>query len=254
MRAQQVSYTLVEGAKACHEIRFPKCTPPFKAVQAPGERDVATYPGCYYEIHIPGETGLYFTVACPTGDLWRVEEKYAVDLQDPTRVQRLADSLWDSAYALQRFANPLFPRRDMTALNYRGLVFAHSAPAWAGLSVGGEIPAFPGPMGTRLAVNSWSGVTMGTEYTSDVHGDYWIDIYDTGSGRGLVRIKGTFKDWAPRDFQGAAAWYTDRYYVIPLEVEGPVVMGSRRPGMRRALVCDLDADLAGSSDNLKGRK
>ena len=43
-----------------------------------------------------------------------------------------------------------------------------------------------------------------------------MDIDNTGSGERMIQIEGSFNGAEPYVFQGQAAWYGDRYYVMPV--------------------------------------
>jgi hypothetical protein len=63
------------------------------------------------------------------------------------------------------------------------------------------------------------------------NGRYWIDIYDAASARRLIQLRGEFHGDKPDYFQGKAKWLNGSLYVLPLEPRG----------MRRLLICDVDA-------------
>jgi len=119
-----------------------------------------------------------------------------------------------------------------------------SGPKWAGIGEG-TVGSFISHDLARLAVNSWDGVDITYSFLdptsfgqrNKIKGQFWVDIYDIASEQRLIQIQGTFRGAEPGNFQGHAAWYGDRYYVMP--VGG--TLGSGEFSLRRLLICDVDA-------------
>jgi len=83
-------------------------------------------------------------------------------------------------------------------------------------------------------------------------GHYWTDIYDVRSGKRLIQIRGVFHRESPAGFQGRANWFASRFYVMPLEANEEIPLTLRPEGMRRLLICDVQAAATakGESDSI----
>jgi hypothetical protein len=129
-------------------------------------------------------------------------------------------------------------------IEYKGRILEKSGPSWAG--AGSEpLPAkFSGNL-AWAAVNSWDGFDITYSFLdptsfgkrNKVIGQFWVDIYDTGSGQPTIQVQGSFNGAVPFEFQGHAAWYGDRYYIMPVGR----TTGYGRFDLRRLLICDVEA-------------
>jgi hypothetical protein len=247
-RSDSVSYRVTVGAGACHELRVSTWTPPEEMTS---RLQTIQSGNSVYEIRTPREGELYIGLSCPTprGKSWPVPEKYVANLKSG-RVERLDNSVWESALGLQRTSKFLFPLifQDR-GIEYGGHILEKSGPKWAGPYDRPDIYPLISPMHTRLVLNSWDGIVRyvpleGPLLARDkVKGKFWIDLYDVASARRMIQIQGSFNGSPPSDIQGAAAWFTEQYYVLPLAPKG----------MRRLLVCDVDAADRMSGSGLKQR-
>ena len=184
-------------------------------------------------------------------------QKYAVTLKHPPRVRRITDAEWDSGGKL-RLGDGCIPPEDLeTGIRYQGRVFQRSGTAWKGKGVSPP-PCSPlSPGKTHVAVASWDGIAQ--QYgifdldagfkRSNVHGKYWLDIYETGSGRALMRIEGAFRGSIP-DNLFWRYWFSDRYFVMPI---GHTSWAGSLP-LSHLLICDMNAAAGGDGTRSKKRK
>ena len=143
-------------------------------------------------------------------------------------------------------------------MRYFGPLLKRSGPKWKGESDGPLPPTLLSASLNRAAVNSWDGYDLVNGFLdptvlfqrNKVKGRYWVDIYETASGRPLIRITGEFRGASPPTFQQTAAWYSDRYYVMPIGRN----LGSYSFSLRNLLVCDVDAASRAQQPLLKERK
>jgi hypothetical protein len=252
-----MTYTVSLNPDVCHEVHLGRFDVPKGASPM---NDVSTgY--CHPQVRSAGETELYLTAAC-TGYVratWvPAPQKYAVDLSGRKGTRQIRDGEWEAAPELPWSENSFFPpRAEDRGVQYKGPVLERSGPAWAGKGYG-PILTFLSRNATRAAVNSWDGVDEVYSFLdpgslfkrNNIEGRYWVDIYETSSGRPLVRIQGAFHGAQPYSFQAKAAWYSDRYYVLPVGGD----MGSGEFSLRRLLICDVDAAARKSDTVLKERK
>jgi hypothetical protein len=164
-------------------------------------------------------------------------EKYGFDLRH-AGTWRIEEKTWDAGSVLEPTTGGVWQPQPMLRNNEK---FPISSPKYAG--------SVSSPGGSRIAVDSWSGTVRDPPQIlswepgpsslgfliglirAHYDGHYWIDIHDVVSGSRVVQIRGDFHGDHPLYFQGKAKWLNGRYYVLPLEPEG----------MRRLLVCDIDA-------------
>jgi hypothetical protein len=84
-------------------------------------------------------------------------------------------------------------------------------------------------------VFSYAGIVTrsyeGSSEREHFDGTYWSEVYDVVSARRLFQIQGSFLGVDLTEFQGKSRWQGGRFFLQPLEVNG----------MRRLLLCDVDA-------------
>ncbi len=254
-----ITYHVTQNPDACHEVRLPRLTKP-PQVDYTHSVNVGY---CHYDIRTAGEMELYMTTECGgvgRDKFWPVKEKYAVDLSRPNSVRRIDEKAWEAAPPLPRATEGgYFPRADQSGVQVRGgPILERSGPKWTGIGQYQPVKTSLSWTMNRAAVNSWDGYDITYSILDPtalfkrnrIKGQYWVDIYDAAAGRSLVKIQGSFKEAGPYDFQGQAAWYSDRYYVLPLGPDVPL----GELGMRRLLICDLDAASRKDDQALKYRK
>ncbi|HLX43174.1 MAG TPA: hypothetical protein VKR43_07055 [Bryobacteraceae bacterium] len=240
----------------CHEVHLGSFTVPKGAAAG---MDHVEAGNCHPDISTNNEVELYVGIEC-TNNLTRwllSPQKYAVDLNRTSRYHRITEEAWQAAKPLLRSTDGFFPRTDEPGVRYRGPVLERSGPSWSGKGFNAPLPTFLNNSKNRIAVNSWDGINdVGSildptwSGRNHIKGDFWVDIYETESARPLVRIKGSFKNAEPYHFQNEAAWYGDRYYVLP--VGG--TLGNGEFGLQRLLICDADAAARKDNTRLKDRK
>lgn len=251
-----MNYTVTLNPEACHEVHLGRFSVP---AGSHGLMDEVHTGPCRPAARSASETVLYLTVACVAARHTWVSPppKYAVDLSGREGTRRISDAEWGAATELSYsgFATKgVTPRDEDSGVQCKGPLLKRSGPRWHG--VGGDpMKALLSWSANRVAVNSWDGVIEYGEPFGFVHGpvrgQYWIDIYETGTGRPLVRIQGSFRGANPYIFQmHGAGWYGDRYYILPVGRE----MGNGEFSMRRLLVCDVDAASRKGETVLKERK
>jgi hypothetical protein len=251
-----VTYKVTLNPDACREVHLGGFTVPKGA--APGMEHVQAG-NCQFEVRTAGEERLFIGIAC-TDNLahWLLcTEKYAVDLSHPHNFRRIDEAVWQAASPLARSIHGVTPVAEERGVYYRGLLLERSGPSWSGSGFNEAIATFFNYTSRRAAANSWDGIyDVGTildptwSGRNRINGHFWVDIYETHSGRPLTRIKGSFNGGGPFNFQGEAAWYGDRYYVMPVGSAS----GNGDFGLRTPLICDLDAPARNTSSGLKSRQ
>jgi hypothetical protein len=226
--AANLTYLVSDNAGACHEVRIPKWTRP----QDQAEPWPVSSWGCGYDLRSPSQTSVYIGLSCGSSGYWRMNEKYRIDLGNSRSVSAADGGSWDTAAVLE----PENPRSleqatyQPSGLQYRSHIFPKSGPNW---DLYDKASASPGE--TRVAVYSYDGIVERSYEPSfgpqRFDGTYWTEIYDVASGKRLLQIHGKFKGIDLTELQGKSYWYSGRYFIQPLEVYG----------MRRLLICDIDA-------------
>jgi hypothetical protein len=260
--AGSMSYVVTQNPSACHEVHLGVLTKP-PEINYVGDVGVnVSY--CHLEIRAAGETELYLAAACqfdtPHSQTFPLTaEKYAVDLDHPNKVRRIAEQTWQSTMPL-RWVGPggIEPTRPTApGISYRGHIFEKSGPKWSGVGAG-PIGAPVSVESLRVAVNSWDGLDIRYDFldptvlfqNDKVKGEFWTDIYDVASGQRLIQIQGSFDGADPGKFLGYAVWYGTRYYVMP--VGKTSWLGTFN--LRRLLICDADAAARMNGSGLKQRE
>src|ERR1700733_13406297 len=142
-------------------------------------------------------------------------------------------------------------------ISFKGRVFERSGPKWSGVGAG-PVGADFSQDGSKISVNSWDGFDIRYDSLAPtvlfqrdkVRGQFWTDIYDTGSGERLIQIQGSFSGADPGGFLGEAGWYGTRFLVMP-------VGSTSWPGffnLRRLLICDADSAARTNRSGLGERK
>jgi len=232
--AANVTYLVSENAGACHEVRIPKWTRPANATLP---WPTSTW-GCEYDIRSPGLAAIYIGLSCGSPSYWRMKERYMLDLANPQNIGPVDDGSWEAAAVLEPGnRRPLEAASyELNGLQYRNHLFPKSGANW---DLYGKALGSPGE--SRVAVYSYDGIVErsyeGSRRPERFNGTYWTEIYDVASGKRLVQIHGRFQGVDLTELQGKSYWYAGRFFLEPLEVNG----------MRRLLICDVDA-AARSSD------
>jgi hypothetical protein len=249
----RMSYTVTLNPEVCREVQLGRFTVPVGTSPRP---EVSTgY--CHPELRSAGETRLYLTAAChQRGDNWLpAPQKYGVDLSGGKSLGRIGEAEWQAAPQLPwAGSGGLEPRPTDRGIQYKGPLLERSGPKWTGVGNGPVWTKLSSGL-TRAAVNSWDGFDITYSFLdptsflqrNKVVGQYWVDIYETSSGRALLRIQGSFHGAEPYQFQGQAAWYSDRYYLLPIGR----TMGNGEFSLRRLLICDADAAARKGETGLK---
>jgi hypothetical protein len=189
---------------------------------------------CHIEIRAAGETELYLAGACQldTPDHHQsfplTKEKYAVDLSRPDKVRHIDERTWQSAMPMWRegLVHGTDPRHPTDpGISFKGRVFERSGPKWSGVRAG-PVGADFSQDGSKISVNSWDGFDI--RYDSldptvlfqrdKVRGQFWTDIYDTGSGERLIQIQGSFSGADPAAFWERPAGMEPVFSSCPWEV------------------------------------
>jgi hypothetical protein len=256
-----MTYFVTQNPEVCHEVHVGRFTLPEKAAflnNGVGNIGVSTgY--CHPQVRSAGESDLYVGAVCLRPYWYPAPEKYAVDLSGRKGVRRISEEKWQSGVPLTWSENGLFPKPQESAVEYKGQRLARSGPRWEGIGGTGPLRTHLSWNATRAAVNSWSGFQVTYSFLDPtsfgkrdkVEGQYWVDIYETASGRPLVRIQGSFHGAAPSVFQTQAAWYSDRIFVMPV---GGTLWSEYEFNLRRLLICDVDAAARKGETVLKERK
>jgi hypothetical protein len=236
--AASVTYLVSENAGACHEVRVPKWSRPTTRSDEPWP--ISTW-GCQYDLRAPSQGSIYIGLSCGSPSMWKMKERYSLDLAKPGSVGPIDEASWNAAPVLE----PNFPRPPEQAtyqadgLRYRDHLLAKSGPNW---DLYAKAAVSPGE--SRVAVFSYDGIVQRSyEFSFQPErfdGTYWTEIYDVASGKRLIHIHGKFKRVDLTELQGKSYWYSGRFFVEPLETDG----------MHRLLVCDVDA--AATSSGVTG--
>jgi hypothetical protein len=226
--AASVTYLVSENAGACHEVQIPKWTRP------PGQTEplwpVGSW-GCGYDLRSPSETSVYIGLSCGSEGLWRMNERYAVELGKLAH-QSVDNASWEASAVLEPETFGLLKGATLQpdGLQYNDRLFSKSGPKW---DLYGTYLSSPGE--SRVAVYSYDGIVQRSYEFSlkpeHFDGTYWTEIYDVVSGKRLIQIRGKFKGVDLTELQGKSSWYAGRFFLQPLEVNG----------MRRLLICDVNA-------------
>ncbi len=242
------------NADACHEVNLPRLTKP------PGIGYVTRVETgyCRYEIRNAEESLLYLTAAC--GGIGKnkfvpAKEKYSANLGSRGVTRKIDEATWEAAPQFPRsgredITKHQLPRDGEPGIRYNNHLLERSGPVWHGIG-DGAYPTVLNWTNSRAAVNSWDGVDITYSFLDPASafkrnkekGSYWIDIYDTNSGERLIKIQGTFSGIGAVEILQPPAWYSDRYYVMPLGT-----------GLKRLLICDVDAASHKGNSVLKQRK
>lgn len=228
--ADSVTYRVTENAAACTEVRIPKWTPPVRD----GDRywPVGSW-GCEYDVRSAGGASLYLGLSCGSTVYWRMKEKYVVDLNNPQGIHPIDEGSWEASTVLEpwkHYGNPASARFPPSGMEYEGHLYPKSGSNW---DMYGK--ALPSPGRSRVAVYSYDGIVQRSYEPSfgpqRFDGTYWTEIYDVASTKRLIQIRGGFHGVDLTEFQGKSYWLGGRFFVEPLGVHG----------MRRVLICDVDA-------------
>jgi len=210
-----ITYQISPNPSVCHEVHLGNLSEP-RVPDNPRERVTSGF--CRPEMRATSESELLLTVACEYSRQFKqtwvaCREKYAVDLSQPNKVRRIDETMWSSGTPLQwnEFGN-WAPRGPKDAgIMFGGRSFERSGPKWSGVGAPPVGASFNQGL-TRIAVNSWDGFDI--EYnpldptvlfqSDKVGGNFWIDIYEVGSGRRLLQIQGSFKKLARSASNGRA--------------------------------------------------
>lgn len=253
-----MTYTVTLNPDVCHEVHLGRLTAPKGTLPVIPFDDVSTgY--CRPEVRSAGEDKLFVTAGChgPRNNWIPSQEKYSVDLSAGARTRRISEAEWESATELPWSEGGMYPKLAEDSVAYKGPPLRRSGPKWMGIGAGPPWSHLS-RTGARAAVNSWDGFEITYTFLDPtslfardkVKGDYWVDIYETNSGRPLIRIQGSFHGAEPSMFLGEAAWYSDRYYVMSV---GGTTHGYEF-SLRHLLICDADAAIRKGNNVLKERK
>ncbi len=150
--------------------------------------------------------------------------KYAIGLSTG-RIRKATEGEWVTAKPLHALrqsplrAGQVMKKKDR--LVYQGREFRKRGTEWPSLS---EEVGRLSQGGAVLAVNSWDGQINigggGMEYlfgwdTSD--GNYYVEVYETDSGRLVLALIGHFHHTEPDPLFRSAGWISNRYYMFPLD-------------------------------------
>ena len=251
-----MTYTVVLNPNVCREAQVGRFTVPIEAFAM----DYVSTGKCHPEIRSADEEQLYVTATCaaPRGTWISAPQKYAVNLSSRKSARSISETEWQSAPELAWSENGFYPPRpEDHGVQYKGPVLERSGPRWTGVGGSGPLRTLLSRSGNRAAVNSWDGFAITRSFLDPtsfgkrdkVEGQFWVDIYETSSGQSLIRIRGSFHGANPYIFQSQAAWYSDRFYVLP--VGGTSSNGEFN--LRRLLICDADAASRKSDGTLKER-
>jgi len=229
-QAADVTYRVTENAAACTEIRIPKWTRPSKGGDP-------TWPvgswGCEYDVRSPDGSLMFLGLSCGSPSLWRMKEKYVLDLRKPQSVRTIDEANWEAAAVWEpwhHYGDPANAKFEPNGMAYRGHLYPKTGSEWDLYT-----KALSSPGDSRVAVYSFNGVVQRSYEPSfgpeRFDGTYWTEIYDSASAKRLVQIRGLFHGVDLTELQGKSYWLTGRYFVQPLGVKG----------MGRALICDIDA-------------
>ena len=165
-------------------------------------------------------------------------DQYSVRFGGRAQVRPVTQREWDNGEPVLTFKFPTSDQYndvpDSFELVYLGKKFEKSGLHWVGSMGGGTTAASRlAPDGRFVAVNSWSGVDLpgaplGEFGGSNMHGKYYVDVYEVESMTRVIQIQGEFHNESPLHFVSASFWLGKRYLVLPLSTN-----------MRKLLFCDV---------------
>jgi hypothetical protein len=191
-----------------------------------------------FDLH-QGESLLLLGVSSlksPRGPFVSSPERYAVVQEGPNFVLRSAtDAEWESARELAHSMRPASGRaQDGKPLSYAGQVFTPSGKNWW-LSINNS--SLISADQAHLALFTWDGtVRYGTPFSSfpwpfestRKDGHFFIDIYQTATGRKDAVIRGTFHDVEPGALFSHSFWLEGSRFIMPLDEH-----------MQRLVLCEI---------------
>jgi len=257
-----MTYQVTQNPGACREVHLGQLTKP---PEIKSYDDVSAAGNCHIELRSASETTLYLAAACqydtPRSQTFPLtKEKYAVDLSAPDKVRRIDEQVWQSGKPVpwEGFIGEAVPNHPSDrGISYKGRVFEKSGPKWSGVGAP-PVGAVASQGGSHIAINSWDGFDIEYDFLDPttglrrdkVKGQFWTDIYDSGSGERLIQIQGTFNGVGPNMFLWPARWYGSRYFVMP--VGRTALLGNYN--LRRLLICDTDVAQRMNGSGFKERK
>jgi hypothetical protein len=245
LRGERVTVEVAVGAKACsvvnfpHRWRLPKVLPPdFESMY-----EYALGGSSRFEFRSPEGTesealvSVYFQER-GTSQLFSTD-RYAFRMSGRPHVRQASEREWEIAGPMLPFHFSASERYeevpDKFMLKYKGRAFAKTGEHWLGSMGGGTSEASRLSADARfLAVNSWSGVdlpgpALGEWWGgSNMHGQYFVDVYETDTGLKRIAIKGWFHGIGPSDFVIRSFWLGKSFFVLPLNTK-----------MTKLLFCDV---------------
>jgi hypothetical protein len=245
LRGERVTVEVSVGTKACtvvnfpHRWRLPKVLPPdFESLHeydlgGSSRFEFRSLEGTESEALV----SVYFQER-GTSKLFSTD-RYAFRISGRPHVRRATEREWEQAGPLLPFHFPASERYedvpDQFKLNYKDKPFAKTGQHWLGSMGGGTSEASRLSADARfLAVNSWSGVDLpgpplGEWWPgSNMHGQYFVDVYETDHGLKRIAIKGEFHGTGPSDFAIRSFWLSKSFFVLPLNTK-----------MTKLLFCDV---------------
>jgi len=213
-----------QGA-TCGEIQVPR---PWAVPSYDATRSYYGFDGRYFSRGLAqfelrqGESLLLLGVSSskfPRGPFVSSPDRYAVVQEGPNFVLRSAtDAEWESARELAQSASPASGRGK--PLSYAGKVFIPSGKNWW-MSVGDSLRISADQV--HLALFTWDGtIRYGEAFVSFFgstrkDGRFFIDIFETASGRKGAVIQGTFHDVDPGWLFTQSFWVEGARFIIPID-------------------------------------
>jgi len=160
--------------------------------------------------------------------------KYRIDLATG-ETQKVSEREWAGAQPYRLYQDSIIRdfRNTPEPLSYKGKTFARRGAKW---------PLYPehatrlSPDASFLAVNSWDGemkicpeLPGGFGCRNHIEGHYYVEIYDTGTAALALTLSGQFHGVDPMDLFRRSAWFSSRYYVLPVDSDS----------LDRFVLCDV---------------
>lgn len=256
LTAERYTARLERGSKHCFEVSFPKWQAPddypawhrqLSLQSSPrsslGHFEFRSVEGVEDEVLVSA-----FVVGEIDGQRHPSRSYYAFRLNQRGKARPIDFDEWNRGSPLAQIRHagpgpsPAAPVTDFrlteSGLVHKEKVLRKSGPKWSLIS---STPIRVSFGGRYVALFSYDGnvdaddpfdFSLGALLRGNpIKGSYFVDVYNTESGRRPVAIRGSFQGSPAHDIQETSFWLKRHHYVLPLSIHG----------MNKILVCDVSA-------------
>ncbi len=248
-RSPHATLDVMEGRKACHEVRLPACWHDAEKAcidASAGSANLRYYPerSRYVFRHSSDDAvlmGYEYSVGnrIPNPMFSRLgPDFYVLNIGTKVHVRRASRSDWDAGGPIAVTAKDAIPSPTKTdfwddqGLHYAGKLFPKRGPLWSIWDVSSI-----SEQEKYLTVHSWDGTAPSCDQSPFVgpcesygDGHYWIDLYQVATARKLIAMTGRFQGLDVDFLFANTQWLGDKYFVMPLQ-----------PDLRRFVLCEPQA-------------